>query len=118
MIDHINTPRMITRAVDDRIVWRWDNTEPFGATPPEDNSSGLGVFAYNQRFPGQVLDRATGLVYNYFRDYDPVTGRYLQSDPIGLDGGINTYAYVGGNPVRYIDPLGLAGGPAIPIHPS
>ncbi len=48
------------------------------------------------------------MFYNYFRDYDPATGRYVQSDPIGLDGGLNTYGYVGGRPMKYIDPLGLA----------
>jgi RHS repeat-associated protein len=46
-------------------------------------------------------------LYNYFRDYDPSTGKYAESDPIGLEGGINTYAYGGSNPLVNIDPEGL-----------
>jgi RHS repeat-associated protein len=63
--------------------------------------------ASSVRFPGQYFDAETGLNYNYFRDYEPGTGRYVESDPVGLNGGISTYGYARGDPLRNIDPLGL-----------
>lgn len=115
--DHLNTPRVITRASDNQMVWRWDQADPFGMALPDENPSGVGTFTYNPRFPGQVFDKETNLHYNYFRDYDPQTGRYIQSDPIGLAGGINTYAYVANQPTRYTDPLGLCPWCIIPALP-
>ena len=118
--DHLNTPRVVTDA-QNQVVWRnLPLTEPFGSTVPEEDPDGNGTsFVFNQRFPGQYFDKETNLSYNYFRDYDPQLGRYVQSDPIGLQGGINTYAYVGGNPVSNIDPEGLMSGskPGGPYHP-
>lgn len=61
----------------------------------------------NLRLPGQYYDRETGLHYNYFRDYDPTTGRYIEADPIGFDAGPNLYAYVDGNPITRTDWFGL-----------
>jgi RHS repeat-associated protein len=71
---------------------------------PEKRSLGEGSIRI---LPGQYFDLDTGLFYNYFRDYDPQTGRYVQSDPIGLRGGLNTYLYAFGQPTRFTDPLGL-----------
>jgi RHS repeat-associated protein len=105
--DHLNTPRRITRPSDNVVVWRWDS-DPFGVTAANGDPDGDSIlFGYNLRFPGQYFDSETGLHYNYLRDYDPATGRYVESDPIGLKGGINTYSYANANPVVLFDSLGL-----------
>jgi RHS repeat-associated protein len=104
--DQLNTPRAITNA-QGSTVWTWANNDPFGNNAPNENPSGLGTFTMNLRFPGQYFDRETNTHYNYYRDYDPAIGRYIQSDPIGLAGGINTYAYVYDNPIKFTDPKGL-----------
>ena len=114
--DHLGTPRVITDASNAE-VWRWIS-EPFGRTPANEDPDGDGdPLIYNLRFPGQYYDGEIGRHYNYFRDYDPGTGRYIQSDPIGLIGGLNTYSYALNNPVMFTDSLGLFTG-VIYIDPS
>ena len=105
--DHLGTPRKVLDGATGVTRWAWDAKEPFGHELPNSNPSGLGAFELNLRFPGQVLDVETGLFHNGHRDYHSKLGRYLQSDPLGLEAGWNTYAYVGGNPVSGVDPLGL-----------
>jgi len=103
--DWRNTPRQIDNA-SKQPVWAWD-PQAFGDNLPNQNPSALGTFTFNLRFPGQYYDAESGKSYNYFRDYDSSTGRYLESDPIGLRGGVNTYLYANANPVSFIDPYGL-----------
>ncbi len=99
--DHMMTPRYATDA-DGIVVWRWDG-EAFGETAAIPNT-----LTVNLRFPGQYFDSETGNHYNWNRYYDATIGRYLQSDPIGLNGGLNTYGYAGQNSLRVLDVMGLS----------
>jgi RHS repeat-associated protein len=103
--DHLDTPRLVTDT-GNIVRWSWES-DAFGTTVPNGNPAGLGSFEYNLRFPGQQYDAVVGLHYNYYRNLDPATGRYVESDPIGLVAGVNTYAYVLGAPTHLADPFGL-----------
>lgn len=104
--DHLNTPRA-ARNQNKTVVWRWES-DAFGTTPANEDPDGDGqTTTVNLRLPGQYYDQESGLHYNHHRYYFPLLGRYLSTDPIGLAGGINTYSYVGGNPLSMVDPLGL-----------
>ncbi len=110
--DHLGTPRAV-RNGKDTVVWKWESlSTPFGFSQPDQDPDRDGEsFVLNLRFPGQYFDVESGFFYNFFRDYDPSTGRYIESDPIGLEGGLNTYAYASSNPLRFVDPLGLQSEP-------
>lgn len=104
--DHLGTPQSMTDSAG-AVVWRAQYA-PFGLAVVDEDVDGDGhQVSLNVRFPGQYFDGETGFYYNYFRTYDPETGRYITSDPIGLRGGLNTYGYVTGNPVNLVDPIGL-----------
>jgi RHS repeat-associated protein len=99
--DFLGTPRRVVNT-GGYPVWGWAYAgEAFGDAPA------LGSYDLAMRFPGQYYDAETGLNYNLMRDYEPGIGRYLQFDPIGLEGGLNGYGYVGANPLAQIDPFGL-----------
>lgn len=108
--DQLGTPRQViqpgTTPANDVQVWKWDyfaSNSAFGENTPSPQT-----ITFNLRFPGQYFDSETGLNYNFFRDYDAGTGRYVESDLVGLLGGPNTYGYVAGSPLSSIDPRGLA----------
>src|SRR5258707_966959 len=88
------------------VMWTWFS-DPFGTDAANANPAGSGAFAYNLRFPGQIFDGQAGLHANGFRDFDPATGRYVESDPIGIRGGVNTYLYSNADPLSTFDPSGL-----------
>jgi RHS repeat-associated protein len=120
--DHLNTPRVLVDKTN-TMRWRW-MSEPFGTTAPDTSPAGQAALTFNLRFPGQFYDAESGMMHNYQRDYIPGIGRYAQSDPIGLKGGINTYSYTAANPIANVDPDGLQivipipGRRPIPIDPT
>jgi len=99
--DHLATPQKMTDS-SGAVVWSADY-KPFG-----ESTVTVSTITNNLRFPGQYYDAETGTLYNYFRNYNPSLGRYIQADPIGLKGGLNPYLYVQ-NPINFADPLGLFG---------
>jgi len=106
--DHQGTPRLATDQTG-TVVWRWVGSAFGEVGPNEDPDNDGNLTTINLRYPGQYFDSETGLHYNWNRYYDPKIGRYLSSDPVGLVAGLNTYAYVEGNPINFTDPDGLRG---------
>ena len=116
--EHLNTPRRLTNS-QGQVAWQW-LLSGYGEVAPtighwgfvhSNNSRKYSeAVKFDLRYPGQQWDEETGLAYNLHRYYDAATGRYIQGDPIGLEGGWNRFGYVDGNPVGYVDPEGLVKG--------
>jgi len=107
--DYLGTPRQVVDRTRNVAIWKWDSLgNTFGTTAPNQDPDGDGTeFVFGLRFPGQVVDEETNLNYNYFRDYDPAVGRYVESDPAGLRAGTDTYSYVHALPLNLVDSQGL-----------
>ena len=111
---HLNTPRLVADATG-TTVWRWDQAEPFGDSAPNEDPDGDSVaFGFPMRFPGQYADTETNLAYNYFRDYAPEVGGFVEADPLGVvpyrfaaQRLSHPYAYTESNPLTFVDLLGL-----------
>jgi len=101
--DQLESPRLAT-SHDQTILWRWVS-DSFGVNNIDEDVD-VSFLHIPHRFSGQYFDQETGLHYNWHRYYDPVLGRYITSDPLGLYNGPNTYGYVHQNPLSYIDPDG------------
>ncbi|WP_189339764.1 DUF6531 domain-containing protein [Rhodanobacter denitrificans] len=102
-VDGLGTPRAVTDGAG-TMIWSWPYVgNPFGQQAPTSTTG----YVLNLRYPGQYFDSERGLAYNVNRDYEAATGRYIQSDPIGLAGGLASYSYVDSSPLQDIDLLGL-----------
>lgn len=110
--DHLGRPKVAT-TTDGDVAWDGGLTTPFGQ-----GVTTMGAITQKLMFPGQYADEETGYSHNWHRTYDPTLGRYMQSDPIGLAGGLNRYAYVGGNPIGWVDFEGLQSVPSSSGIPS
>jgi len=99
--DAQNTPRRLIDSSNNAVVWAWDSTA-FGVAPPS-----IETVKFNLRFPGQYYDEITKQHYNLNRYYNPEIGRYMEADPIGLEGGLNPYVYAGNSPIMISDQSGL-----------
>jgi hypothetical protein len=108
LTDHLGTPRKVLDGATGQVRRSWDAKQLFGhEMPNETPTAGQAAFTFDLRFPGQRYDEETGLFHNGFRDYHSGLGRYVQSDPLGLEAGWNTFAYTGSSPLNRKDPKGL-----------
>ena len=113
LTDTTGRPQFVTDG-SANVVWQAKNS-PFDRQVLSDSIGGLNI-----GFAGQYYDPESGLYYNWHRYYDSSLGRYIESDPVAMAGGINTYTYAYGNPVSNFDPTGLsgAGGGGSAGHPQ